>query len=538
MAAHTTQQAATSLRSELDCLPVEGACAYYLNYLNNFQADLPLAVNFFNRMLGEAKIPTQSRAKQLLDHALLTAARLAPFDPAILNLAAQSGLSPDAARTLAVVTATNAEPAVQETLAKGSMRHQGEEIRRAATALLHKHPMYVLAADLLLSLDFFEGKRPGEVTRLFRCPTQLKPLWTKRLFNHLAGLGDAGAAALLWPEVEPLADDPFTLNRAAEMLRMQGDAEGARELYARSLTLDGLQRPVRLRLAELASPFTPDRSLPGKKKVCIYLYSYNKAEVLAETLQSLAGCDIADARVKLLLNGCTDDSRSVAARLAELFPRNRTEVIELPVNIGAPAARNWLISHEDTWASDYVAFLDDDVDLQPDWLAHFLTVAEADQRIANVGCKVVFPGEFRLLQYLFRDVSIATDEVIRVSLPVPFMQYDIGLYDVVRPTRVVMGCQHMMRVSALRECPWFDIRYSPSQIDDTDHDLQFGLKGHRVGYCGTVTCVHKHGSGVSLRSDADLARQGNVAGNDLKFFYKFYTARRELAKLDSLSLNS
>ncbi len=45
-----------------------------------------------------------------------------------------------------------------------------------------------------------------------------------------------------------------------------------------------------------------------------------------------------------LLNGCTDHSAAVVAKARERFPNNPVECIELPVNVGAPAARNWLLA--------------------------------------------------------------------------------------------------------------------------------------------------------------------------------------------------
>lgn len=123
------------------------------------------------------------------------------------------------------------------------------------------------------------------------------------------------------------------------------------------------------------------------------------------------------------------------------------------------------------------------------------------------------------------------------SLSTPYQQYDIGLYDVIREPRVVMGCQHLLRVASLADAPAFDIRYSPSQIDDTDHDLQLCLAGWKVFYCGTVTCVHRQESGTSIRSKLNLASQGSIMGNDIKFHYKWYEHKDALAALDALNLH-
>lgn len=522
---------------ELDVLSVEEACRYYHNYLHVFQTDLPMSLCFINRMLAQNIQALPPEARTLLEQAIKAAVELANFDPNILGVGVDSGITPGAATVIKVLEATHPEPQTFEELRKGLFKYQGPEIRSICRAILSRHPMAVRYANLLLQLDFFEGLPPDPILSEFRCPKILLALWRKQLFNHFAALGDDAGGWPLWEELKGQLNDAFSLSRAAEMHRRQGDIDQALALYGRALELAPLQHPYALRMQALRAPFVPDHGLVDSKRVCIYLYSYNKGQVLGETLESLSHCAIGPARLKILLNGCTDDSAAVAARARELFPRNEVEIISLPVNIGAPAARNWLLAQPATKESEYVAFLDDDVYLQPDWLAHLLTVAESDPRIGNVGCKVVFPGRFRMLQYLYRHVSMTHEDAIRVSLPTPYRQYDIGLYDVIRETRVVMGCQHLLRVASLADAPAFDIRYSPSQIDDTDHDLQLCLAGWKVFYCGTVTCVHRQDSGTSARSRLSVANQGSIMGNDVKFHYKWYEHMEALRGMDALGLN-
>lgn len=537
MSESPVQRMHDGIKGDLDRLPLEGACQYYLNYLNNFQMDLPVALAFVNRALAEGPRLPAGAPRSLVEQAIKTCCHLAPFDPGVLRLGVESGLLPGLDTVRAVVEATNAEPDVYAQLQGASLKHHGPELRRLAREMLRRHPKHLLFAEMLLHLDLHDGLRPDEGLAQFKCPKVVLPLWRKRLFNHFATLGADPEALALWEEVAPLANDPFTLSRAAEMFRRQGDLPRCLELLEQALRLDPLQRPYALRLAELRSPSPVDHALVESRRVCILLYSYNKADILRETLESLAASDIGAAPVKILLNGCTDHSREALADIQARFPRNPVEIIELPVNIGAPAARNWLLALPEARAAEYVAFLDDDVFVPRDWLAQFLASAEADPRVGNVGCKVVFPGEFPLLQYLHRNISLADQHVVRVSLPVPHLQYDIGLYDVVRETRVVMGCLHLLRVAALQDAPWFDIRYSPSQIDDTDHDLQLCLAGWKVVYRGTVTCVHRQGAGSGAKSRLNLASQGNIMGNDLKFNYKWLEHGERLRALDSLSLN-
>jgi len=521
---------------EMQALPLAGACAYYKNYLNNFQSDVSMAVSFINRVFAEPESVRSSLVRPLLEQAVKAAVNLSPLDPDILRIGISSGVTPGADMIVKILDATHVEPEALNEMRKAPYKEFHPELRRACIAILAKHPMAVRYADLLLTLDHFTGSRPCPELARFNCPKALRGIWNKRLFDHFAALGDDVGAWPLWETLKSHINDPFSLGRAAEMHRRAGRIDEAVALYDRAAALSPLQRPYALRAQALRRPFVPDAGLVDRKKVCIALYSFNKAALLGETLESLAATHIGPARILVLLNGCTDDSAAVVARARELFPDNPFEIIELPVNIGAPAARNWLLAQSAVRESDYVAFLDDDIYLQPDWLAHLLTVAESDPKIGNVGCKVVFPGEFRLLQYLYRYVSLCTEDAIRVSLPTPFMEYDIGLYDVIRETRVVMGCQHLLRVASLQGAPWFDIRYSPSQIDDTDHDLQLCLAGWKVMYCGTVACVHRQNSGTSMRSKLGYAAQGSIMGNDVKFHYKWLERIEEVRRLDSLSL--
>ena len=520
---------------EFGALDLGAAAASYRNYLNTFQIDAPLAASFINRVLAEGPMQLPPRVARLFEQAVKTAVQLSPFDPDILHIGSQTGLFPNIETVRKVLLATNPEPQVYEEVRHALFKHHADDIRRICQGMLTRHPMAVVFADLLLRVDLYEGRAPDPLLQRFQCPKVLVPLWEKRRFDHFATMGDDANALPLWERVAPLAQgDPFTLSRAAELWRRQGNLETCLDLYAQAQALDPLTTPYALRMQALRQPAAPNHALVQEKSVCICLYSFNKAQMLGETLESLAGCQIGPARILVLLNGCSDHSREVVERARERFPHNILEIIDLPVNVGAPAARNWLLCQPAVQQSEYVAFLDDDVYLQPDWLAHFLTVAEADPRIGNVGCKVVFPGEHALLQYLYRHVSVSTEQAIRVSLPTPYLQYDIGLYDVVRETRVVMGCQHLLRVAALKDAPWFDIRYSPSQIDDTDHDLQLCLAGWKVWYCGAVTCVHRQNSGTSVRSALNWAGQGNVMGNDVKFYYKWLDRWQELRALDSV----
>ena len=372
---------------------------------------------------------------------------------------------------------------------------------------------------MLLGLALRQRNPRPEWLPRFTCPGVLQSRWNSHLFNFYAGLGSVEEALAVWPELKEEALDETTLNRAAEIWLKAGDRDKACALYLLSLRKDPHQTPVRLRLEELQTPTIKDTSLPDLNSVQIYIYSYNKGQLLGRTLVSLSATNIGKAKVKVLLNGCADDSAAVVENAKSMFP-NGLEVISLPVNVGAPAARNWLIADPATREADYVAFLDDDVELPSDWLEYFLTVMKNKPQAGVVGCKVVSPGKPPNLQYLYRTPSVARDDLIRLSLSTPSFSVDTNTYDFIRDTANVMGCCHLFRTGPLLDVPTFDLCFSPSQMDDIAHDLEMRLRGHGVAYCGLVKCIHHQSSGVAFKGGEDNYRFGNVMGNDVKFYYK------------------
>ncbi|OGR38973.1 MAG: hypothetical protein A2051_03405 [Desulfovibrionales bacterium GWA2_65_9] len=524
------------LAGELACLTVAEALEHFRNHQANFHLDRTVAICYLNHFLSEYSKNAEPGLWPLIGYLVNKCLHLSPFD--IVNLSTDSVLNDPALRLkVEALQENNFAPELLADIDTINLLRDASKMRDALQRLIVAHPTYALAAGRLLVADFLERKRPDDWLHTFQCPEPLQGDFKRMLFNHYASMGYVEEAGLLWNALPQADIDEVNLNYAAEIARMSGDLSRAVELYERSLALDKDQPPVRFRLEELRRPSTKRPELVGQKKVAIYLYSYNKAKLLGATLKSLAGTNIGPASITVLLNGCTDDSLAVAQAAQGLFPGNSFTIIPLPVNIGAPAARNWLTNLPSTWENEYVAFLDDDVELPRDWLEWYLTVAESDPKIAVVGCKVVYPGQPARLQYLYRYVSIAKDDLFRLSLSVAHHQYDNGFYDFIRETRSVMGCLHLLRTEALRKIPNFDIRFSPSQMDDIDHDLCLCLEGYKVMYCGLVTCIHHQSSGLAARAEVrSPAMIGNCLGNDVKIFYKHLARISELRKLDNLSL--
>ncbi|HWR02707.1 MAG TPA: glycosyltransferase [Humidesulfovibrio sp.] len=522
------------LSGELSALPPEGQVTHFENYRTNHNLDRTVAICYLNRFLASVREGATCAVKPL-EYLIDKCLQLSPFD--IVNLRTPAVMAdPENRIKIEILDKTNASPEDFSMIEKLNLKREVQDVSEFLRKLLQMFPNYALAAGLLLRTDHMLGQRPDWLAA-FHCPKRLQDDFNSMLFQHYAAIGCADEAEALWAGLPPRAKREVGLNCAAEVARRRGDTQKAIERYERSFRLDPSQGAVYFRLRELKNPSVMTKGLLGLRRVAICLYTFNKGKVFESTLKSLAASNIGDASVTVLVNGCSDDSLAVAEAARALFPNNRYTVINLHVNIGAPAARNWLINLPENKDTDYVAFLDDDVDVQPDWLEWFLSVAETDPKIGVVGCKVVFPGQPAMYQYLFRYVSVAYNDLLRLSLGSPDHQYDTGEYDFIRETRSVMGCCHLLRTAALRDEPFFDIRFSPSQVDDIDHDLCLCLAGWKVMYCGLVACQHHQSSGVGLRSTpSDYARTGNAVGNDVKLYHKHFNNLERLRELDNLSL--
>lgn len=266
-----------------------------------------------------------------------------------------------------------------------------------------------------------------------------------------------------------------------------------------------------------------DRQVLPPGRTAVLLYSFNKAVELDATLASLHASKLADATILALDNGSSDDTLQVLARWAQRFG-DRFTAVSMRVNIGAPAARNWLFSLPQARESDFVAYLDDDVDLPHDWLAFLGAASEAYPEAGVWGCKVVDHGRPAVVQNcdlsIFQGSSSGNDRltVSDLQLQAP----DQGQFDFLRPCGSVTGCCHLFRTKRLAEVGAFDIRFSPSQFDDLDHDLRLLLAGQTAACQGLLRVAHRKTSG-SL-AGLNRAAGGNARGNELKLQAKYSPA--------------
>ena len=347
--------------------------------------------------------------------------------------------------------------------------------------------------------------------------------WGQPLLAALAGADAAltageGGRAL---EILSLLELPDVLSsRRAALAR--GDEEGFRRWLAAEPwnPTPLLLASEALRQATAATPGT----VPGS--VAVLLYTFNKARDIEATLASLAASDLGAARLAVLDNGSTDDTAQVLTGWRGRLGPERLEVVSLPVNVGAPAARNWLAALPLTRGAEFTVYLDDDVELPRDWLG-LLGMAERFYPEAGVwGARVVDHTSPVRIQSADTFLLPEPEEQAREPGARRFalsdchhQTLDMGQFGYARPCATVTGCCHMFRTERLLAQGGFDLRYSPTQYDDLDHDVRLLLAGVTPVYQGLLRVRHFKSTGS--QGGVGQAQWGLGWANQYKLHQKF-----------------
>ena len=474
---------------------------------------------------------TGSRQRRLLLGASLLRQSLAfyPYNPDVLDLVSELSLpeppTPGFAqwqKTVGKALAKEPPPSDQATVQSVLT---SEDIQELCGFAGPKHVLAVRYLALMRLWELGEKDAPLEAGRAF-CASPA---------------GAAAAPFLAWAAWRAgrtdLAEDFLrtgpenflSLNLHAEMALKAGDLDLAGKMFRESLAFEPGQPFLILRLWELSKPL-PTNGPPGTPQVHIFLYTYNKLQSVLETLESLLRTRIGEARITLLNNGSTTFTPEDLDRGVKRVAKGRpVTVIHLPVNIGAPAARNWLWHLPEEPRTEYAAFLDDDVLLPENWLTCYLQDMEDFPGTVAVGPKGVNPTPLPTVQYAYRYFQETGQNKIRFTANAPLVM-DLGQYDIRRPCLSVMGCCHLLHRARCEKLgvPDFDIGFAPSQVDDIEHDLRIWKAGGRVLFDGRVAVVHRQTAGIV--KGVDRAEHFRILANHMRMEMKF--SRTELQDMD------
>jgi GT2 family glycosyltransferase len=351
----------------------------------------------------------------------------------------------------------------------------------------------------------------------------------------------------------PAFGPSFAAARAGLALLAAGEDAAAMPLLFDSLAAAPWQASLAMVAAD-ALQGARQALVPPPGPVLVMLYTWNKAADLDATLSSLMASELCGGRVLVLDNGSSDATPQVLdaweARAGGTLSR-----VTLPVNIGAPAARNWLLATEAARAAETLVFLDDDVTLPADWLGR-LGAAQARQPLAGVvGCSVADSQAPHLLQNVAGHLAIppeveaepgdARPDLDFQSLtPNPFRLLDAhlqgpdwGLFAHVSPCASVTGCCHLFRradvLAPAQKGGGFSLALAPSQYDDFERDLRMCAAGGFAVHTGHLRVRHRKRSGLAAQGGGEADGQASLSALGNRYKMQTMHPRAEIAAIIS-----
>ena len=205
----------------------------------------------------------------------------------------------------------------------------------------------------------------------------------------------------------------------------------------------------------------------------VVIATYNRSSLLADTLRSLSEQiqGMEGLEVVVVNNNSTDDTNLVAASYENHLPRFRV-VVEL--HQGLSHARNRGVCEA---KGEMVIFLDDDVELAPDWLTELLAPFH-DPSVAVSGGKVMpfgmqafpewLPKEYGYLASVFdpADSVCEIEKVMGANFAVRRQLFDeVGLFDVKlgRKGSKLLGGEEVELFKRIRDAG-YKIVYTPNSV--------------------------------------------------------------------------
>ena len=227
---------------------------------------------------------------------------------------------------------------------------------------------------------------------------------------------------------------------------------------------------------------TEGKRSAGVARVHAVVVSWEGKALLPSCLAALATQQPAFDAVWVVDNGSTDGT---AAMLATDFPWAR--VIAPPENLGYGRANNLALQRALADGADFMALINNDVELEPGWLDAMLAAAGAFAGAGLFAGTLLFRGEERI-----NSTGLVIDAVGRArdrdfGLPRARLQRDDG------PVQGVSGGAALLRATMLREVGLFDPGYF-AYYEDVDLSLRARRLGHACRYVGAAVARHRFGA--------------------------------------------
>lgn len=215
-----------------------------------------------------------------------------------------------------------------------------------------------------------------------------------------------------------------------------------------------------------------DAPIPADPLVAIVLLTMDQREKTLRCLESLAGIRGVRYRTLLWDNGSEDGT---ADAVRELFPE--VVVHAHPENLGVASGRNAASERAfERFGPDLVLFLDNDMTVEPDFLAHLVRPFLGTPRLAQTTAKIRMLGREA---FLYGAQGCRVDFARGKTNHGGYGERDLGQYDE-RVSCIPSGGCMLVHRGVFEALGGFDPGYDPYGPEDLD----FGLRVKEAGLLG------------------------------------------------------
>ncbi|MBN1493522.1 MAG: glycosyltransferase family 2 protein [Candidatus Omnitrophica bacterium] len=244
--------------------------------------------------------------------------------------------------------------------------------------------------------------------------------------------------------------------------------------------------------------------MTNNKKIAVVTLNYNKKDDCLSCLRSIYASDCSNISVVVVDNNSSDGS---ADAIASTYPN--TPLIRNKQNVGVAKGRNmgWRYAKEN-FDSEILIFLDDDVEVAPEYFSNVVRVFQDRSDIGIITAKAYVDWNTKI----FCSVGLSVNFYTGLIYDIGRGQKDEGHHDTPCYRDACGGFAIAIRRDLFESAGGFDESYSPYGWEDADLCLRARDMGYRTFYMPTAVVVHK---GTKMGRDPKPAYERNKIKNYL-----------------------
>ena len=218
-------------------------------------------------------------------------------------------------------------------------------------------------------------------------------------------------------------------------------------------------------------------------RIAVVILTYEQKEMTLECLEHVLAMVGAPFDVVVWDNGSHDGT---VEAITERFPQVLAHLN--PENLGVASGRNAGAALAfDRFDPTHVLFLDNDIEVEPGFLAELLDGFNEDTKVGQTQAKLRFYDERDRLN----DGGGCQISFWRgTTIPVGFDEVDQGQWDQRRDC-ISCGGAMLTRADLFRELGGFDSKYDPVGPEDIDYSLRLQKTGHRALFIPEAVGYHR-----------------------------------------------